>query len=92
MPRLHRAGIEYMTATISDAPTQVIAASIDGGVTFPITCARVDTTHVRFLVAGPSASSPGSATVLPLGRTVVLLRDTDSPELPIRTAGAIDVA
>lgn len=92
MPRLPLAGREYMTATITDAPTQVIEASFDGGVTWSTTCERVDTVRVRFLAAGPNATSnPGGTVVLPAGRTVVYLRDTDNPELVIRSAGAIDV-
>ena len=92
MPKLHPAGQEYRTATITDAPTQTIAVSFDGGTTWPKTCTRVDTTHVRFLVAGPSFSGPDpTATVLALGSTDVYLRDLDNPETVIRFAGRIDV-
>lgn len=42
------------------------------------------------LVAGPTADATG-AVVLPLGRTLPVVRVTDNPEVVIRGAGPIDV-
>ena len=87
---MHRASREYLIAKIASAPTQVVAVSIDNGVTWPVTCTRLDPERVQFLVAGPSAE-PDGALVLPLGDTTVLLRATGTTEAPVRFAGVVNV-
>lgn len=66
-------------------------ASFDGGATYTTFTAVGTDGYYRWLVAGPTAT-PGSAKVLPLGRTHPLIRATDTPEIVVRDAPSINVS
>ena len=91
--RLHPAGREYATWDITGADeATTLAMSIDGGLTWA-SLARPTATTARALIAGPAATdNPAGTVVLPLGRSVPLIRATDTPEVVIvASGGAIDV-
>lgn len=58
--------------------------------TWETTTLNAEGTEVSALLAGPDAT-PGTARVLPLGRTLVLFRFTIGDEKPVRDGGVIDV-
>ena len=92
MPTIPRAGREYVTATLTDAPVgAALEVSIDGGATWHPTTRDGDT--IRFLVAGPDATdNPAGTIALPAGRSLVRVRLVDNPETVIRRApDAIDI-
>jgi hypothetical protein len=65
-------------------------ASFDNGTTWAASTAVGTDGFSRWLVAGPNAD-PTGAKVLPLGRTVPLVRATQNPEVIVRDAPRIDV-
>lgn len=89
MPTLPATGREYLRLTVHAAPADVpIEVSVDDGDTWHPTDRDGDT--VRVLVAGPDAEADG-ALPLPLGRSRIHVRATDTPEIVERFAGAVDV-
>lgn len=89
---LPAAGREYATWAVAGADIAVaLEVSFDAGVTWTATD-RVDAGTARILVAGPTATgNPVGTVVLPVGRHLARIRATDTPEVAIRDAGAIDV-
>jgi hypothetical protein len=65
-------------------------ASFDNGTTWAASTTVGTDGFSRWLVAGPNAD-PTGATVLPLGRTVPLVRATQNPEVIVRDAPRIEV-
>ncbi len=77
--QMDRRGREWVSWDI-DGPAGDVEVTFDGGTWHPL---ERDSDTVRILVAGPDA--PGEdAVVLPLGRTVALLRLVDQPEILVR--------
>lgn len=92
--QIDRAGREYAAWTVAGDLTGITAwdVSPDGITWMPLT--QVGTTSAwRVLVAGPDATSnPVGTLALPLGRTVLRVRATGTPEVIIRdNVGPIDV-
>jgi hypothetical protein len=90
---LPAAGIEYAHWTYSGAgdPPGTMAVSFDQGTTWhPL---EVDgTAGLRLLLAGAEAATPpAEAVVLPVGAHGCIVRDSDSPEVIIRSAGYIRI-
>lgn len=87
------AGREFVTwPVLAGLPEDVTAVelSVDDGATW----ATVDVIdgNVRALLAGPDVEdNPDGTVVIPAGRTVVLVRLIDDPEVVIRAAGSIVV-
>jgi hypothetical protein len=57
--------------------------SFDDGDTWVASTTVGSDGYFRWLVAGPTAT-PGTATVLPLGRTQPVIRATENPEIIVR--------
>ena len=93
---LNRRSIEYYLLQIVTDPATTTtdwSASFDGGTTWT-TAADIESVGQRWsgwLVAGPDASTPGTATVLPTGPTWPLVRHVDNPETIIRKSPLIYV-
>ncbi len=84
--RMDRRGREWVSWDI-DGPAGDAEVTFDGSAWRPLE--RTGDT-VRILVAGPDAEGEG-AVVLPLGRSMGILRMVDSPEILVRSAGPIDI-
>lgn len=69
-------GAEF-EVTFDDGATWLPMETVEGG--------------ARTLLAGPDVDQGGAEAVLPLGRTMVELRLTDTPEVVVRGGGVIDV-
>jgi len=92
--RIDRRGQEYVRFPVAGAPADAapLEVSFDDGGTWWPTVWNADETFVSLVVAGPDMPNPDGV-VLPLGRSIPLVRLTDYPETVIRsTGGSIDVA
>lgn len=91
MATIDNAAREYVTWTMTDAPDGVdIEVSTDDGDTWHPTTREGDV--IQALFAGPDAeSNPEGTIVLTAGRTRLLARAVDAPEIIVRFAGAIDI-
>ena len=91
--RLHPQAVEYYKLGMTTEPTTTPtdwAASFDGGATW-VTAVDLDGLS-GWLVAGPDADTPGSATVLGTGMLRPLIRHVDFPETIVRVAPSIVVS
>ena len=85
--RLHPTAVEWYPLEITTDPAvSAWEASFDNGATWVASTTVGTDGYSRWLVAGPDATSPGTAIVLPLGRTSPRIRATDSPEVIVRTS------
>lgn len=91
--KLDRAAREWYTLEITTTPAVASwECSFNGGTSYVASTTVGSDGFFRWLVAGPDAT-PGTATVLPLGRTHPVIRATDNPEIIVRRKPPeIDVA
>jgi|GEM_PF-2189451 len=91
--RLHAAAREYARIPVAGLPADPtpdveVQFAADGS----WEAATIVDGAARILIAGPDATdNPPETVVLPLGRTLPVVRLTDNPEIVIRGAGPIDV-
>lgn len=87
-------GREWVYWVLGDAPDGGLEVSFDRGVVWHPLERDTEAGTARILLAGPEAEdNPPETVVLPLGRTVPLIRSTHDPEVLVRESpGPVDIA